>query len=125
MSICNCVYFNNCLKKLYTKCSKCSDYIPAVQTNQTDVDIHKLIDTALENKDLYIAIGIHKDFTMVNIYPHNENISRWIFNENEDDIIHRKNYRCSECGAYNNYPTPYCPTCGEKLTTMEADNDKT
>lgn len=88
-----------------------------VYNDEPLVDIHKLIDDAMEKKDRRVSIFITKDTTSINVEPLIESKPRWIFKER-----YRGRYTpvCSECGyEYAKEETPYCPCCGEKLAKGE------
>ena len=81
------------------------------------VDIHKIIDDAMEKKDRAVHIFITDNTTSVDVIPYEGGMSRWIFDRDYGT------YECSECHNTNAYPAPYCPECGEKLAAAKEDKD--
>lgn len=75
---------------------------------RTDVDIHKIIDDAMEKKDRSVTIFITKDATTVSVYPYEDKPLEWTKNKGGT-------HTCPSCGEYQDFMTPYCPYCGEKL----------
>ena len=75
----------------------------------TDVDIHKIIDDAMEKKDRSVTIFISKDATTVSVYPYEDKPREWV--PREDTM----GYLCPECNVWQKHPTNYCSNCGEKL----------
>lgn len=71
-----------------------------------------LIDDAMEKKDREVTIFISKDHTHITVTPHTDNKPRWIHHQLDRC---RYKFECSECGAYENHMSSYCPHCGEKL----------
>ena len=76
------------------------------------VDIHKIIDDAMEKKDRYVTIFISKEGTTINVHPYEDKESKWIYHDPNESNYH---FECSECGSISEFATPYCPVCGEKL----------
>lgn len=76
----------------------------------TDVDIHKIIDDAMEKKDRSVTIFINKDATTVSVYPYEDKPTEWIVLDRNGNW-----FRCPECGSTYRDMSPYCPECGEKL----------
>ena len=76
------------------------------------IDIHKIIDDAMEKKNRSVFIHISPNFgTTVKVEPYDPTPKKWIRDVNGDHI-------CPECGM--NYGPhflegPYCTMCGEKL----------
>ena len=88
------------------------------------VDIHKIIDDAMEKGDRSVYILIHSGGMSVTINPYVEEKPKWLH-------IGNGHFKCSDCG--NDYdancnPLPvYCGCCGEKLygiKDMLEDNDE-
>lgn len=85
---------------------------------QPQIDISALVNEAIEKKDRTIHILIMGDNISVDVRPFTNEKQRWIYREQID----RYNFECSECGYRGEFPSPYCPTCGEKLAMpMEED----
>lgn len=106
----------NCLE---TDCTDCwnreiPDTEPVKPSNQ--IDLHKLVDDAMEKKDREVSIFIMNDSTSVYVRPVGSSDPRWIVHEeNRTRHVMRYQFECSECRTYSENPTPYCPHCGEKL----------
>jgi hypothetical protein len=100
-------------------CTKCWDReIPGTEPAKTSnqVNLHKLIDDAMEKKNREVSIFIMKDSTSVYVRPISASDPRWIVHEeNRTRHVMRYLFECSECSTYSENPTPYCPHCGEKL----------
>jgi hypothetical protein len=84
------------------------------------IDIHKIIDDAMEKKDRTVYILINGENTSISVTPLGESDPRWILNEDEqeeqtDRVFVPITFSCSECGFISRDPSPYCPMCGEKL----------
>lgn len=79
----------------------------------TDVDIHKIIDDAMEKKDRSVTIFINKDATTVSVYPYEDKAREWIPYRDKDRVI--IGWVCPECGLCEKHLSQYCPSCGEKL----------
>lgn len=78
------------------------------------VDIHKIIDDAMEKGDRSVYILIHNGGMSVTINPYMEEKPKWF------DFGYG-NLKCSDCGHYQHInlghdkvPT-YCGYCGEKM----------
>lgn len=85
-----------------------------------EVDIHRIIDEAIEKKDRSVSIFIGKDCTSINVYPYEDKLEEWIPIENE--IL-----ECPQCGSVSKWITPYCSTCGTHLrapSRKEKENDQ-
>ena len=83
----------------------------AVSESTTKVDIHKIIDDAMEKKDRSVSIFIHGDSTSVSVYPYSEENKRW--------IPDGSGLKCPVCGVYSRHGGLYCSTCGEQLCAPE------
>lgn len=81
------------------------------------VNIHKLIDEAMERKDKKVHIFISELGTNINIEPYEpEKDPGWIVcEEAKDECITWYKYMCPTCGHIIRNFTPYCPICGEQL----------
>lgn len=96
----------------------------------TNFDIHKIIDDAMEKKDRYVTVYIGKHGTSVNVYPVDESKTMWI-DFTLEPIVEGKmhtfhvNYKCSNCGRHSTTPSLYCPHCGEQMLGVrkEKQND--
>lgn len=76
-------------------------------THESPIDIHKLIDDAMEKKDRCLNIFITNVATSVYVYPCDDTEPKWT------EVT--AGYVCSECGQFSGWDYPYCPTCGEKM----------
>ena len=92
-----------------------------IAKTEPKIDVHKLVDDAMEKKDRIVYILINGENTSISVTPLSENDPRWIdiTPKPEDDenygVFIRQTYKCSECGQGSSLITPYCPMCGEKL----------
>lgn len=86
-------------------------------------DIHKIIDDAMEKRDRDVTIFIGKECIHITVSPLDNTKPRWI-EEESVTFRHRSRYHCSECGGYNDYPSPFCPVCGEKLAMPVKEEGK-
>lgn len=79
------------------------------------IDIHKIIDEAMEKKDRTVSIFIGEAGMSVNVSPRTDEEPRWIpVTYIDSDRI--RGYQCSACGYEDEYDHhPYCAMCGEKL----------
>lgn len=78
------------------------------------IDIHKLMDDAMEKKNRSVYILINGENTSISVTPLLESDPRWIYTT-PDAPNGSVAFECSECGARASNQTPYCPWCGEKL----------
>ena len=79
------------------------------------IDIHKIIDEAMEKKDREVSIFIMKNNTSVYVRPATNTKPHWIYREGKG----KYEFECSECGYYHEFESPFCPECGEKLSKSE------
>lgn len=89
-------------------CDKCwnteipeeaTDTKPTTTEPTTSVDIHKIIDDAMEKKDRSVTIFIGEHGTTVNVYPYPDEKPRWVTRFVDCGTNRRHSgYRCSECG---------------------------
>ena len=80
------------------------------------VDIHKIIDDAMEKKDRAVHILILPTSTSVNVTPYSNENSRWIDNG-------LNGYECPECHGINDWASLYCPICGATVAKPEVKNN--
>lgn len=102
------------------KCTKCWDREihgtePTKPKPSNQLDIHKLIDEAMDKKDREVSIFIMKDNMSVYVRPVASNDPRWIVHEKCSGRKITWEYECSECHAYSDKLMCYCGYCGEKL----------
>lgn len=81
------------------------------------VDIHKIIDDAMEKRDRSVYILISSAGTSVSINPYTEEKCQWVHKADNtyDETYCRTWFECSNCGGCTNYTTTYCPSCGEQM----------
>lgn len=96
-----------CQKKITVKDDK-----PSVEATYTpkSVDIHKIIDDAMEKKDRSVTISIVESGVSVHVSPYETGQQSWKVVENR-----RTPYVCPECGRPAEQAYPHCPWCGEDL----------
>lgn len=113
------------MSSLVYKCSLTDTYVDPISLckcyineheeepkNETpNLDIHKIIDKAIEKNDRSVSIFISPNGITINVCPYENEEPKWIYHEHDNDY----NFECSECGSISEFPTPYCPHCGEKL----------
>lgn len=87
---------------------------PADNTN-TQVDIHKIIDDAMEKKDRTVCVFMTQYGVRIQVDPIDEHKPHWVEKDVAAGPYRHYQMKCSECGYETNNPTPYCPACGEKL----------
>lgn len=82
-----------------------------------EIDIHQLIDDAMEKKDRCVMIYIGEAGTTVHINPYDDKPLEWIERKTGtiDNPYFHIDYECPSCGYYVRIKSPYCPFCGEKL----------
>lgn len=103
-----------CIGGSKSTCTKCWDReIPEPEKKPFPIDIHKLIDEAMEKKDRSVSLFIHGDSVTVNVNPLGDE-PKW---ERTTDA--RYQFKCSECGVVTRNLSNYCPYCGEKLKMPE------
>lgn len=81
------------------------------------VDIHKIIDDAMEKKDRTVNIYISEHGTSIYVAPHKDGRPEWIVKKDLNG------YYCPECDGWSRTTVQYCPHCGEslKLSWKEAE----
>lgn len=126
--VCNrsdkCVNFN----KHCDRCYALSDftnthplYKEAVKND--NVDIHLLIDDAMEKKDRTVSIFITKNSTTINVYPNTDDGMKWIEHIRYVNKNKKIEFECSKCGAFVVHPDLYCSHCGEMRTGIIEDKE--
>lgn len=105
-------------------CDACWDReIPGTEPTPEEpkIDIHKIIDDAMEKGDRSVSIYIGQSCVTVNVTPYEkEEPARWILRRKGDGWP----YECSACGVEAKYPWSYCPHCGEQMKMpKEEEND--
>lgn len=105
-------------------CTKCWDReIPDTEEKKEEpkIDIHKIIDDAMEKRDRTVSIYISHGCMTVNVTPYEkEEPARWMLRQKGDGYP----YECSACGVEAKYPWSYCPHCGEQMKMpKEEEND--
>ena len=85
------------------------------------VDIHRIIDEAMEKKDREVVVYINDIGTTVKVLPLSdapmwiEEVTKYPSNNPQLADIVSIGYRCSECTRLEKFPGIYCPNCGEKM----------
>lgn len=79
------------------------------------VDVHTIINEAMDKKDRFVHIFIMGDNISVDVKPLSESDPRWIVREKKGYGRVRHQFECSECRVWSDNITPYCSFCGEKL----------
>ena len=104
----------------HSNCSVCwnteipENLIPEKKKDEPKIDIHKIIDDAMEKKDRTVSIYIGQSCVTINVTPYEpEEPARWIHIENDHHCSYR--FECSACGAEHEFPSLYCPHCGEQM----------
>lgn len=77
------------------------------------VDVHKIIDDAMINKDRYVTIFISSIGTTINVHPNEDDKPAWKLNVNPS--THKHEFFCSNCNRPSEQAYPHCPWCGEEL----------
>lgn len=75
------------------------------------VNIHKIIDDAMEKRDRTVSIYIGEAGVSVNVYPVDHDKCQWIYRKYPD----RYHFECSNCGTDSEFNTTYCGGCGELM----------
>lgn len=88
-------------------------YHVVYEQDSKPVNIHKIIDDAMEKKDRSVTIFIGKDATTVSVYPYEDKAREWMRLKDDKGVTYA--YVCPECGLSEQYFSQYCPSCGEKL----------
>lgn len=91
-------------------CSK-PKHTVAHERDSNPVNIHKIIDDAMEKRDRTVSIYIGESGVSVNVYPVDQDKCQWIYHEDCD----RYNFECSNCGMDSEFQTTYCHSCGELM----------
>ena len=78
------------------------------------IDIHKIIDDAMEKKDRRVTVFMSSAGTSVYVDPYDDKPLEWIVTcGNGNPFV--SPYKCPSCGIPSEVPDPYCRVCGEKL----------
>lgn len=101
------------LAKTHTKVADLGEW--NVDKKDPHVDIHKIIDDAMEKRDRTVSIYIGEAGVSVTVSPADQDKVMWIHKADNtyDETYCRTWFQCSNCGHDNNHTTPYCPVCGE------------
>lgn len=107
------------------KCTACWDReIPETESPKdsnvsSEVNIHKIIDEAMEKRDRVVSVFISPSGTSVRVEPLTTDKPRWIYNKQNG------NYICPECGRSSIARYMFCPNCGEQMSILEEPRDDT
>ena len=82
----------------------------------TEIDIHKLIDEAIEKKDRYVSIYIGEFATTISVHPVGEK-AMWL-RDNNGHIY------CSACGNRSRDRGAYCSFCGEEVLRVRSKKEE-
>lgn len=88
----------------------------------SQVDIHKLVDDAMEKKDRYVMIFISESGTSVYVYPYENEKASW--RAFKDPGTGKQHILCGNCNRESDQGYPYCPWCGEELGISNEDIKK-
>lgn len=100
-------------------CHACWDReaeVPYQPEKTYNVDIHKLIDDAMEKKDRSVSLYISEHGVSVTVTPLDEP-TKWEETGNSNYPI-----QCSNCGVSQKYATSYCPECGEQMHGLKKED---
>ena len=86
------------------------------ERDSNPVDIHKIIDDAMEKRDRTVSIYIGEAGVSVNVYPVDHDKVCWIRDRNFK-------LKCSNCGHVTTNPNTYCGFCGELMHGVKTDID--
>lgn len=92
----------------------------ATYTVDTNIDIPKLIDEAIEKKDRRVTIFVSNIATTIKVEPIVDDDPRWIVRDTKAPFINT--FICSECGRYSDRTYNYCPECGEKMKVPDYEH---
>lgn len=82
-----------------------------------NINIYKIIDEAMEKKDRSVSIFIHNNNVNISVYPYSNEELRW---KKTPSLM----VACPSCGQTQEYCTPYCGLCGEKLAPPIDDKNR-
>lgn len=105
-----------------SNCTDCwNTEMPEEKKEEPKIDVHKIIDDAMEKGDRTVSIYIGQSCMTVNVTPYEkEEPARWIFKTDH----YPPKFICSACDGMNDCMTPYCPHCGEQMKMpKEEDTD--
>lgn len=88
-----------------------------LERDSVTVDIHKIIDDAMEKKDRTVNIYIGESGTSIYVSPRDDEPLAWV--PNPKGI----GYLCPTCGYWDIDQRPYCSTCGEKLKRLSEEDE--
>lgn len=110
-------------RSIKSKCTACWDReIPGTEKKEEPadkIDIHKIIDDAMEKKDRTVSIYIGRSGTTINVQPYEVEQARWLYNEKRNNYTY--DFECSACGGETDFPSTYCPRCGEQMKMPEEE----
>lgn len=101
----------------------CPYTVPPLNINKKKdipVDIHKIIDDAMDKRDRTVSIYIGEAGVSVSVYPVDQDRVHWIYHEDYD----RYNFECSNCGMDSEFQTTYCHSCGELMHGVRGVSDE-
>lgn len=86
-----------------------------LERDSVTIDIHKIIDDAMEKKDRSVMIFIGEHGTSVNVNPYKDDKVVW------KAAPGAKHPYCSNCGRQAEAAYSFCPWCGEQVAISEED----
>lgn len=105
-------------------CMSNCPFVKAIFKPEQDIDIHKIIDDAMEKKDRTVMIFINDSGVNVSVNPIEDKKPRWIRKTKPVGGFVSTYYVCSECGVDSHFPSSYCPDCGEKLAAPSEEDEQ-
>lgn len=92
-------------------------------TSSTSIDIHKIIDDAMEKKDRSVSLYISEHSVSVTVTPLDDEPIHWI-SHLDDDLYRAHPFECSNCHHCSSSVSVYCSDCGEQMHGVkEVKND--
>lgn len=120
------VKYKQCIEDEYEtpNCTLCWDQevgdVEATETSalyadNLQVNIHKIIDDAMEKKDRCVSVYISESGVSVTVTSLEEPTHWERIVLSDDSLFGRVRYRCSNCKITGNYASHFCPACGEEM----------
>ena len=102
-------------------CSECwNTEMPEEKKEEPKIDIHKIIDEAMEKKDRTVSIYIGQSCVTINVTPYKpEEPAHWIYNSESE----RYPFECSACGGASADAGLYCSRCGEQMMIRKEEEE--
>ena len=112
------VKYKQCVTDEYDtpNCTVCWDQeVNNVEATDMQIDIHKIIDDAMEKKDRCVSLYISESGVSVTVTPLEEPTHWEKIVLSDDSLFGRVRYRCSNCKTITNYASHFCSACGEEM----------